>query len=188
MILVCAAWQEEIKYLDQNIEHQVITLGIGYLEAALNLESFLNKNPKPKEIIFIGTAGSYSQALSIGELVNVSSVSLLNIGTVLKQSYIPKEYESFQSSGKIQCLSSLEITNSAELSKKISNLSSKSLVENMELYGVAKVASRHDIPWSAILGITNYTDENAHQDWKANHQRVSADLCKSFTNTNLLHN
>jgi hypothetical protein len=42
MILVCSAWEEETKYLDLHQDKfKIIHLGIGYLQAALNLQRFL---------------------------------------------------------------------------------------------------------------------------------------------------
>ncbi len=192
MLLVCSAWEEEVKAIKASnlAEVSIKTLGIGYLEAALQLNKMLQDKPYSR-IIFLGTAGAYSKELPIGEIVSVSQISLLNLGEVLGHSYIPKKYSSYKSSLHIHsatqplttnCLSSLEITKSSDFSKKIIEYYKlqTALVENMELYGVAKVATEHNIPWSAFLGITNYTNENAHQDWKANHEIVSENLGKTL--------
>ncbi len=223
MLLICSAWQEEVRALDAQYcfsrhceEHSasatkqslanfdIATLGIGYLNAALKLKGLLSEK-KYSKIIFLGTAGAYAQDLQIGDVANVVSVTLLNSLAIDKRAYVPKEYEAYRSSelgviGRnseavmkqsilhVNCLSSLEITTDETLSQKIIERSlfkpQLPLVENMELYGVAKVASEHNIPWSALLGITNYTNANAHQDWKVNHEWVSEKLS---TNTNLLH-
>lgn len=82
---------------------------------------------------------------------------------------------------KAFCMCSLEITKSKELSETIAeHYKNHNLVENMELYGVAKVCSDYQIPWNAFLGITNLTHENAHQQWQANHEQVSEELCNQF--------
>ena len=62
MILICSAWEEENKYLDcPNESFEILNLGIGYLDAALNLEAFLSRNKENIEkIFFIGTAGLIS--------------------------------------------------------------------------------------------------------------------------------
>lgn len=183
--LFCAACKEE---LAPKAPKSAI-LGIGYLEAAIKLEQFLSSNPDITEVIFTGTAGSYSKDLEIGNLVEVDSVALLNFGTVQRLSYVPREYEVFTSSKLeargsrlVHCLSSLEITQDEKISGKIieyfNNLDCFAkarndeliLIENMELYGIAKVAEAHKLPWSAQLKITNYTNKNAHQDWLKNNQ------------------
>ncbi len=219
MLLICSAWEEEVKTLKAqrsklNEESSIRTLGIGYFDAALQLNKIL-QDANYSRIIFLGTGGSYSKELGIGDLVSISSVSLLNLGTVLEHSYVPIEYDAYEcsrlqaqhSTVSANCLSSLEITKCNQVSKKIENYykdpvrhaasfiqqsSSEAgtiqlpLVENLELYGVAKIASEHNIPWSAFLGITNYTDANAHQDWKANQERVSEKLCESVLSKNLV--
>lgn len=187
MLLICSAWQEEVKTLKD--QTSIKTLGIGYLEAALNLNNIL-RDINYSRIIFLGTAGAYSDALSVGDIVSVSSVGLLNCLTIQGQGYLPKEYNSYTSSPTIRhsttvnCLSSLEITTSETISKTIIKKSPFTiqvpLVENMELYGIAKVAHEHKLPWSALLGITNHTNGNAHLDWKANHEKVSEKLCEAF--------
>ena len=205
MRLICSAWQEEVKHLSSTINDQhIAALGIGYLEAALRLNNIL-RDGNYSRIIFLGTAGAYSEELQIGEIVNISSVALLNPLTIQGKGYTPcatviaRSEATKQSIPNANCLSSLEITNCNKLSQEIiqyynSNFVEHSafdiqlpLVENMELYGVAKIASEQNIPWSALLGITNHTNANAHQDWKAHHERVSEKLCEAFlsTNTNL---
>lgn len=200
MLLVCSAWEEEIKAIKASnvAEVSIKTLGIGYLEAALQLNKILQAKHYSR-IMFLGTAGAYSQELAISEIVNVSSVALLKSLTIQEQAYIPQEYDLYESARVVgegliknaDCLSSLEITKSSGLSKKIIEHYKPKipLVENMELYGVAKVASEHGIPWSAFLGITNYTNANAHEEWKTNHEDVSEKLgktlLKNLTNINL---
>jgi uncharacterized protein YlzI (FlbEa/FlbD family) len=196
MLLICSAWEEEVRALNGqqstvNGEH-IKTLGIGYLEAALKLNNIL-RDANYSRIIFLGTAGAYSNELQIGDIVNVASVALLNPLTIEGKGYVPREYNLYESSRvngqgstvNANCLSSLEITTNEVISKTIIENSPFTvhqlpLTENLELYGVAKVASEHNIPWSAFLGITNYTNVNAHQDWKANHERVSEKLCESL--------
>jgi hypothetical protein len=237
MILVCSAWEEETKYLDSHQDKfKIIHLGIGYLQAALNLQRFLLSRgkaehgasqasrvlsyrdlPQIEKIYFIGTAGLISKA-DINWDMPVFSVNKVSLSLPLsfkKQAYIPKAYPEFSlrtnaKSNVADCLSALEITNSSELSHDIEGLVSarngedsenaeigvreqcengivqRSLLENMELYGVAQVAAEFNIPCSALLGVTNRTDTSAHQDWSSNHKRVSKLLCKYFSE--LVHN
>lgn len=174
MKLICSACEAEIAGIDTNLSTAI--LGVGYLEAALNLQQIIQQQ-KITEIIFIGTAGSYHNNLQIGDIVSVTKSSLL-LG--LNKAYAPIDYESFMASNtdvqfvSVMCLSSLEITSDEASSKQIyQHYQEQYLVENMELYGVAKVANMNNIPWSAYLGITNYTNANAHQDWLEHNVRVS---------------
>ncbi len=190
MRLICAAWNEELKAVSADALQAA--LGIGYLEAALELNRILNQHSEINEIIFLGTCGSYNQELNIGDLVEVSSVSLLERGAVLGLAYSVREADCFTSFAMTSlqgdchaasqlamtpCLCSLEITNSSELSARIlEHYCFTKAVENMELYGVARVATERGIKWSARLGVTNYADLNAHRDWVKNQQQVSKQL------------
>jgi hypothetical protein len=232
MILVCSAWEEETKYLDScQDKFKIIQLGIGYLQAALNLQRFILKDgevkngtvwqtsilsggysPLIEKIYFIGTAGLISEANINWDMpvFSVNKVSLSLPLSLKKQAYLPKAYPEFilKTSTELNvadCLSSLEITSSSELSRDMERLVSvgngedgenaeiriplhaddgavsKPLLENMELYGVAQVAKEFNIPCSAILGVTNRTDASAHKDWISNHKRVSKLLCDYFS-------
>jgi hypothetical protein len=217
MILVCSAWEEETKYLDPcQDKFKIVQLGIGYLQAALNLQRFISSDaehlPQIEKIYFIGTAGLISEA-DINWDMPVFSVNKVSLNLPLslrKQAYVPKVYPEFNLKvandlNVADCLSSLEITSSSELSRDIEHLVSlengedgenaeiriplhaddgavsKPLLENMELYGVAQVAAEFNIPCSAILGVTNRTDASAHKDWISNHKRVSKLLCECFS-------
>jgi hypothetical protein len=205
MILVCSAWEEETKYLDLcQDKFKIIQLGIGYLQAALNLQRFLLRDgeaengtvrqtsiltggylPRIEKIYFIGTAGLISEADINWDMpvFSVNKVSLSLPLSLRKQAYVPKTYPEFSLKTSTElnvadCLSALEITTSSEISSEIEY---RPLLENMELYGVAQVAEEFNIPCSAILGVTNRTDASAHQDWISNHKKVSKILCKYFS-------
>ncbi len=192
MILLCSAWQEEIKYLNASElgNHFLIeALGIGYLDAALNLERIIKKNDL-KQIIFLGTAGSFNK--NHDEIVEVESTELLNIGSNLDISYPAKHgrYEVYKTEKKLSdlktchCLTTAEITKDSAFAELISKkYDDEILLENLELYGLAKVASEAGIPWNALLGVTNSIGENAHEEWKVNHERVSKNLCDYFKNS-----
>ncbi len=194
MILICSAWDEETKYLDLvNKNIKIINLGIGYLSAAVHLDRFLQKADNNIErIVFIGTAGLISDkelefGLGDSKIYSIQQVNLGDYLSSLDYSYTPfsypiYEYKSlFKSADSITravVFSNLEITKSNEISKKIiEKYPNEILVENMEIYGVAAIAADHKIPFNSFLVTTNYTNSNAHQDWKMNHKEASRNLC-----------
>lgn len=203
MILICSAWNEETRYLKLNpSKFQILHLGIGYLEAGINLTQFLNKNSEeaPEKIIFIGTAGLVSNMELdwSNPIYSVSEISLNLTASLKNEAYIPAPYPLFRAQGikelpKSHCISSLEITQSRELSKLIlenyknitiqdgNTLEETPLLESMELYGVASVAEKFKIPYSAILAVSNKTDENAHLEWEKNHRKTSELACKALS-------
>lgn len=194
MILICSAWDEETKYLDLvSDDIEILNLGIGYLNAALKLERYLKSSEKAIErIVFIGTAGLivYNELkfeMDDSKIYSIQKVSLGDYLSELDYSYTPVEYkvheiESFgdleDSLSKAIAFSNLEITKSTKLSKKIvEEYPSQTLVENMELYGVAAVAADHKIALGSFLVTTNYSNPYAHEDWKLNHKEASKNLC-----------
>ncbi|MFM7458147.1 MAG: hypothetical protein ACKO3R_05750 [bacterium] len=212
MILVCSAWEKETKYLDLcQDKFKIIHLGIGYLQAALNLQKFILKSKEGsvliEKIYFLGTAGlvampdgTIPQQISSMPVFSVNKVSLTLPLSLKKQAYVPKAYPEFSlqllnNLNIADCLSSLEITSSSEFSREIGDLlvsrenaeigvrqqCRTHILENMELYGIAQVAQEFNISCSAILGVTNKTDANAHKDWSKNHKRVSKLLCRLFS-------
>jgi hypothetical protein len=149
MILVCSAWEEETKYLDLcQDKFKIIQLGIGYLQAALNLQRFILKDeetengivrqtsiltggylPRIEKIYFIGTAGLISEADINWDMpvFSVNKVSLSLPLSLKKQAYLPKAYPEFilKTSTELNvadCISALEITSSSELSLDMERL------------------------------------------------------------------
>jgi len=43
-------------------------------------------------------------------------------------------------------------------------------IENMEYFSVLQVAKQFEIPVAGIFVVTNFTDENAHEDFMKNHK------------------
>lgn len=184
--LICSAWSKETEALSGKLDdsYRIANLGIGYLNAALNLERVLTNDKEIEKIIFIGTAGAYSKTIELGTLVEVSRMALLHFGTIDQKAYVPKAYEEYhcfpsfdKKIKKVTCLSNLEITKDTKISKRVMDtFTTRDIVENMELYGVGKIATYHKKPLSALLGVTNYTNIDAHDDWKEQEEIVSAKL------------
>lgn len=190
MILICSAWEQEltaIKELASSHKRiKIASLGIGFLNAALKLEEILKKNAEINQIIFLGTAGAYSKEVELKKLFNIKSVALLNLGSKMTMSYIPENYHEAKNPFHAQevkselanahCLTSLEISTDEKLAKLITDEHQEICLENMELYGLAKIAAQHAIPWNAILAVSNHIHKDANQEWQANHQALANDL------------
>jgi len=192
MLLVCCAWQEEIKNLDPKLANQNILiqpLGIGFLDAGIELSRLITLNPKINKILFLGTAGTYNRNLEIGDLISIKSTSLLNLGSRLDLSYSPIKNNFIPANNLFSGIKTAHCLVSMEISKKENMVLSdeEHLVENMELFGVARVAHKHGISWGSVLAVTNYIGENSHQEWVSNYETNSQQLCE-FINKELLHN
>lgn len=192
MLLVCSAWKEEIKDLNPSLTNKntlIQPLGIGFLDAGIELSRLLTSNPKIQKIIFLGTAGSYKTNLRIGEILSIKSTALLNLGTKLDLSYSPIKNNFISASEIFSGFKTAHCLVSIEISKKDNLVFSDEeyLLENMELFGIARTAEKFGIPWSAIVAVTNYVGPNSHPEWVSNHQECSKKLCEVI-NTMLLHN
>jgi nucleoside phosphorylase len=185
MLLVCSAWKEEIQELDPSLTKANIIikpLGIGFLDASIELSRLLSTNSQINKIIFLGTAGTCKKNLAIGEILSIKSTSLLNLGTRIDLSYSPiknnlieskKVFSGFKAA---HCLTSIEITKKENLVLDDEEF----ILENMELFGIARTAEKFSIEWSALLSVTNFVGSNAHQEWLLNHKECSKNLCKKF--------
>jgi hypothetical protein len=52
-------------------------------------------------------------------------------------------------------------------------------VENLEAFAVARAAAAADLPFAAILGISNTVGPSAHAAWKRNATRAAAAACRA---------
>jgi len=52
-------------------------------------------------------------------------------------------------------------------------------VENLEAFAVARAAAAADLPFAAILGISNAVGPSAHAAWKRNATRAAAAACRA---------
>lgn len=192
MIIICSAWEKELENLSSHYNSDKflkMPLGIGYLEAARNLERILheNKDKKIEEIVFLGTAGSYRKNLEIGDVVQIRKSRLLLLGKLDERAYVPEKYDDCllrvigNSSIEIaDAMTSMEITNDDITAAKIyKDIGQEFLVESMELYGVAHVAAQHKISCFSLLGITNYNNIFANREWENNQEEVSEKLAEA---------
>ena len=163
-------------------------LGVGFLEAGINLQSLSYNYPKISEVIFLGTAGFYKSDhnLKIGDICLSSKVCLFDAAAELKLSCYAAilKKEAIKSSLTIdiglllkKVATSLSLTLDNNLSELIAS-NNKAEVENMELFGIASVCDKKKILWNAVLGVTNQVGSNGHKDWMKNHIKIEESACK----------
>jgi len=176
--LICSAVESEVSILQNDFE--TFQVGIGLVESAIRLASFL-VGKTFDSIIFTGTVGAYKSAhLGIGDVITCSSHKLIGSSSVLNHSYFPRamQKEIFAKppieTGLIDasCASVLEITKTSELADRIVEEHNVS-VEHMELYSVASICSRLGIPLLPIMGIANTVYEHSHVEWLQNNEFAS---------------
>ncbi len=146
-------------------------MGVGLIETAMNLTR-LCLFDKPEFLLFVGSAGSYGDA-KIFDIVESKTASNIELSFLTKDAYTPLDNVVSTNTTNIKDIivnSSNYISTNKELTKKFLALGVG--IENMEFFSVLKIAQEFDIPAGGVFCITNYTDENAHQDFLKNHEKA----------------
>ncbi len=152
-------------------------IGVGLIESAMNLTKFVLEE-KPAFLFFIGTAGSYGNYKPL-ELIHSHSAANIELGYLQNQCYTPLknqiEAENIYVSRGTNYPS--PIVNSSNYITTDTTLSSKIIeknieLENMEFFSVVHVANQFKIPCSGLFVVTNYCNENAHNDFIKNHTKA----------------
>ncbi len=146
--------------------------GVGLIETAMNLTR-LCLFDKPEFLLFIGSAGSYGQA-NIFDIVESKTASNIELAFLNSDAYTPLDNvisTNIDSSKKdVIVNSSNYISTNEELTKKFLKFGVG--IENMEFFAVLKIAQEFDIPAGGVFCITNYTNDNAHEDFVKNHDKA----------------
>ncbi len=173
-MIICAGESEQFDF--------ALPVGIGMTDVAINLTR-LCLSQKPKFLLFVGTAGSYGEK-KIFDIIESKTASNIENSFFTGGSYTPIDNmvsTAEDVSRETIVNSSNYITTDKSLGKAY--LSKNIHLENMEYYTVLKVAKSFDIPAAGIFVVTNYCDENAHQDFMKHHkeamQRLTAYIQKN---------
>jgi nucleoside phosphorylase len=166
-MFICAGESEQFDF--------AIPVGIGMTDVAINLTK-LCVSRKPEFIFFFGTAGSYGEK-KIFDIVKSKTASNIENSFFNAKAFTPIDNlvsTAEDVSRETIVNSSNYITTDKSLGK--SYLSKNIHIENMEYYAVLKVAKHFGIPAAGIFIVTNYCDENAHNDFVENHKEAMEKL------------
>ena len=165
-MIICAGKNEQIK--------GALPVGVGLLESALTLSALIQKY-NPKDILFIGSAGSYGKFKIFDKVVSCCA-SQVEISSLLDCSYTPLSNLIIDN---VSCETKTIVNSSNYITenKEFSNIFLKNGydLENMEFYSVILVAQKFKINAKGIFIVTNYCDENAHKDF-INNQKDAINL------------
>jgi len=146
-------------------------MGVGLIETTMNLTQ-LCLFDKPEFLLFVGSAGSYGD-VEIFDIVESKTASNIELAFLSNDAYTPLDNvisTNMTQQKDIVVNSSNYISTNKDLSKNFLKFGVG--IENMEFFAVLKVAEEFNIPAGGVFCITNYTDENAHQDFIKNHQKA----------------
>ena len=177
-MIICAGRNETFPFAQ--------TIGVGLIESAINLTRICLFN-KPEYLLFIGSAGSYGnhQIFDIVESKRAANVELafLNADAYTPLDNVLASENKFTRNDTI-VNSSNYISTNKELTKNY--LEYGIGIENMEYFSVLSVAKEFEIPVAGIFVITNFTDENAHEDFMKNHKTAMEKLTKYLIEKNII--
>lgn len=146
-------------------------IGVGLIETAMNLTR-LCLFDKPEFLLFVGSAGSYGDK-KIFDIVESKTASNVELAFLSNDAYTPIDNVVSTNTTNVKDIvvnSSNYISTNQELTEKFLKLGIG--IENMEFFSILKIAEEFNIPAGGVFCITNYTDENAHQDFIKNHEKA----------------
>ena len=162
-MIVCAGNNENFSF--------ATPMGVGLVEMSINLTRLCLMDP-PEYLLFVGTAGSYGKA-EIFDIIESKTAANIELCFLQKWCYTPLDNvitTNTQESKDVIVNSSNYITTDKELAKNFLRFNIG--LENMEFFAFLRVAKEFDIPAGGLFCVTNYTDEYAHRDFVANHQKA----------------
>lgn len=167
-MIICAGRNETFKFAE--------AIGVGLIESAINLTRQCLFN-KPDMLLFIGSAGSYGEH-NVFDIVESRRAANLELSFLRNDSYTPidnvLESENKMVRNDTIVNSSNYISTNSDLTKQYNQYGIG--IENMEFFSVLQVAREFEIPVAGIFVVTNYTNENAHDDFVNNHKEAMAKL------------
>lgn len=166
-MIICAGKSEQFDF--------AIPVGVGMLEVAMNLTR-ISLDKKPEFFLFVGTAGSYGEK-NIFDIVESKTAANIENSFFTGGSYTPIDNvisTTDDVSRETLINSSNYITTDKNLGKYY--LAQNIHLENMEYYAVLKVAQAFGISAGGIFIVTNYCDENAHEDFVKNQKEAMEKL------------
>ncbi|MCW7508726.1 phosphorylase [Leptospira levettii] len=185
--LVTGAFEGEVNLLKNHPRFPYVKeMGIGNLEQAVQLFAYLNQNPQIQNIVFLGSCGVYPWSkTNPNTIVSPNVVCSLELSASLgftKQ--LPQSPLSFPlvadpmfASGI--CNAPTCITLQTMDSPPEGNWRTLSF-ENLELFGLTKVANEFKIPVTAYLAVTNIVGPQGSTEWVQNWRELSNKLQSYF--------
>lgn len=171
-MIVCAGNGEDFSFAK--------SLGVGLMDSAIGLMQICQKE-SVDSLVFIGSAGAYSKEVKLFDLYIADSATQIELSFLQDKAYTPLDnhiqsgilqanvsYETF--ANKVIVNSSNYITTDENLALRFAKAGI--LLENMEFFSIMKIAQYFNIPCLGVFCVSNYTHQNAHNEFMANHHKV----------------
>lgn len=146
-------------------------IGIGLIEAALGIARVLRET-SPKAVLLVGSCGAYSKH-AIGDVVcaheAVLGASQGALGPIPQRARPPKLAR--KETIALAC-STLSITTDDEAARALA-ATTRAEIENLEVFAVARACEIANVPFAALLGVTNAVGASGRTQWRENAERVA---------------
>lgn len=154
-------------------------IGVGLIESAMNFTQLCLFN-KPDFIVFIGSAGSYGE-YDIFDIIESSSASNIELSFFDGDSYTPLDNVIKTNNNTLRDDTIVNSSNYISTNKqKVGAFKQYGIgIENMEFFSLVQIAKEFDIPVAGVFVVTNFCNENAHEDFTKNH-KIAMDKLISY--------
>lgn len=156
-----------------------VVLGVGPVVAAVSAGRLLAIE-RPEAVVLIGTAGSFVGGPAIGSVIASSRLGFADPLRAANIGYIPRLPPPVDGNAALlerinlptaSVLTNLGVTTDPVVAARMGE---GWAVEHMEAYSVACACAEQNIPFIAVLGITNYVGPHAHAEWLSRRFSVQA--------------
>lgn len=167
---------------------EVACTGVGAVAAAAATARLVAER-RPGRVLFVGTCGAYDARLSPGDLVSASEAIATSLDELCGRAYRPSiEVVRWPASWTLPLPAHAVavppgVTATEDGARALSALAA---VEHLELTGVFAACAAAGAPAAAALAVANRVGPRAHEEWRANHARVSAALLRALRDRGVL--
>ena len=159
---------------------RVATAGVGAVEAAATTARLVVEHA-PARVLFLGTCGAYDGRLAVGDLLLASAAIATSLDELEGRAFRPSlERTRFAATWTPAAgLPSHDVAVPPAITKTVEGaqrLAALAPAEHLELAGVFAACHQARVPVAAALAVANRVGPTSHEEWLANHVRVSRAL------------
>lgn len=158
------------------------TTGIGAIVAAVETARLLAEL-RPERVLFVGTCGAYDERLGVGQLLSAAEAVAASAEELAGRAYRPeRERTRWPATWPLPLPAHAvavppAITSTVDGARALGALAP---VEHLELTGVFAACHAAGVPVAGALAVANRVGPGAHEEWRANHARVSRELLEAL--------
>jgi nucleoside phosphorylase len=170
-------------------------VGVGPVDAAIGAARAIARW-RPRDVIFIGTAGAYPgprTTAGIGTVAVAGEMRAVSTAALRGEAYVAGAQSTRARASarlvaplvrqlpapprrRLRVACPVAITQSTALARRIARDTGAAL-ENLEAFAVACAARAADVEFAAVLGVSNRVGPSGHVEWRAHHAAASLAAC-----------